>query len=230
MGRRLATGAVALAAFCVLAAGCGGGPASPSNGEAKKPVLTIYADAQRAAVGAKSVHVIGTITDSGNLLHLDLVLASRRGKGTMSEGGLSFEIIRIGHTAYLKASDAFLRRYAGAASAKRFHDTWLKGPVATGLLASITPLTDIAKLFSGAFGSHGKLVNTGETAYGGQKVVAMRDLTDGSTMYIASTGTPYPVGAKEGGSAKGAIGFDHWNDATSIDAPSGAVDIAKLAP
>lgn len=229
MGRRLATGALAIATLTLLAAACGGSGSS-SNGEAGKAPTMIYADAKRAALSAKTVHVAGTITDSGNLLNLDLVIANGSGKGTMSEGGLSFEIIRIGETAYLKASDAFLRRFAGAAAATRFHDTWLKGSVKSGVLASITPLTDLTKLFNGAFGTHGKLEKQAETSYNGQKVVAIKDLSDGSTTYIAATGTPYPAGAKEGGSSKGAVTFDKWNASASISAPKGAVDIGKLGP
>ena len=227
MGRRFSTGLLAFAVLAALAAGCGGGGAS-SNGEATKSAAAVFSDARQAAVAAQSVHVAGALSDAGKALDLDLVLAHGKGKGTMAESGLSFEIVRIGNAAYIKGSDAFLRQFAGAAAAQLFHDKWLKGPTDAGALASLAPLTDIVKLFNGALGTHGKLVNKGETTYKGQKVVAIKDASGGGTLYVAATGTPYPVAATEGGKSKGTITFDHWNDSVSIDAPKGAIDISKL--
>jgi len=227
MGRRFSTGIVAFALLAALGAGCGGGGAS-SNGESAKSATAVFNDARRAAVAAKSVHVAGSLNDAGKALDLDLVLAHGKGKGTMAESGLSFEIVRIGDAAYIKGTDAFLRQFAGAAAAQLFHDKWLKGPISSGALASLAPLTDITKLFNGAFGTHGKLANKGETTFDGQKVVAIKDASDGSTLYVSATGTPYPVAATEGGKSKGSITFDGWNDSVSIDAPKGAVDISKL--
>jgi hypothetical protein len=229
MGRRLRIGLVATALLAVLTAGCGGGSSS-SNGEATKSAAAVFSDVQHAALAATSVHVAGAITDAGSPLDLDLVLAQGKGKGTMSESGLSFQIVRIGDAAYIKGSDAFLKQFAGAAAAQLFHDKWLKGSVASGNLKALAPLTDITKLFKGAFGSHGKLVNEGETTFQGQKVVAIKDSKDGSLLYVAASGTPYPLGAKESGASKGTITFDHWNDSVSISAPKGAVDISKLGP
>jgi hypothetical protein len=227
MGRRLPTGLFAVAVLAVLTAGCGGGSSS-SNGEATKSADAVFSDVQHAALTATSVHVAGAITDAGSPLSLDLVLAQGKGKGTMSESGLSFQIVRIGNDASIKGSDAFLKQFAGAAAAQLFHDKWLKGSVASGNLKALAPLTDITKLFKGAFGNHGKLVNEGETTFQGQKVVAIKDSKDGSLLYVAASGTPYPLGAKESGTSKGTITFDHWNDSVSISAPKGAVDISKL--
>jgi hypothetical protein len=227
MSRRFSTGLLVVVLLAVVGAGCGGGGVS-SNGESAKSATAVFNDAKRAAVAAKSVHVSGTLDDAGRSLDLDLVLAHGKGKGTMAESGLPFEIVRIGDAAYIKGTDAFLRQFAGAAAAQLLHGKWLKGRVSSGALASLAPLTDIGKLFNGAFGSHGKLANKGETTFGGQKVVAIKDASDGSTLYVAATGTPYPVAATGAGTTKGSVAFDHWNDSVSIDAPKGAVDIGNL--
>ena len=199
-----------------------------SNGEATKSAATVFSDAKHAALAASSVHVAGALNDSGKSLALDLVLAHGKGKGTMAESGLSFQIVRVGNVAYIKGTDAFLQQFAGAAAAQLFHDKWLKGPVGSGRLASLAPLTDIVELFNGAFGTHGKLTNEGETTYKGQKVVAIKDSSDGSTLYVAATGTPYPLAPPAAARRRAPITFDHWNDSVSIDAPKGAVDIGKL--
>jgi hypothetical protein len=216
----------ALVVLALAAAGCGGG--SKSNGEATKTPAQVVADAKAAATSAKAVHVSGAITDAGQPLTLDItIVKDAGGQGTMSESGLKFEIIRVGNKAYIKGSDAFLRKFAGTAGAQLLRGKWLQGSATTGDLAALAPLTDIAKLFNGALGSHGKLENKGETTFKGQKVVAIKDTTEGGTLYVASTGTPYPV-AIVGGKDKGTITFDNWNDTVSITAPKGAVDMSKL--
>jgi hypothetical protein len=218
-----------LPAFVVLTlavAGCGGG--SKSNAEATKTADQVVRDAKAAAISANAVHVSGAITDAGRPLTLDItIVKDAGGQGTMSEAGLKFEIIRVGNKAYIKGSDAFLRKFAGAAGAQLLRGKWLQGSATTGDLAALAPLTDIGKLFNGALGSHGKLENAGETTFKGQKVVAIKDTTEGGTLYVASTGTPYPV-AIVGGKDQGTITFDNWNDTMSITAPKGAVDMSKL--
>jgi hypothetical protein len=226
MGRHLRTVLLALAVLSVLA-GCGGSSSS-SNGEAGKSAAAVFTDAQHAAVAASGVHVAGAINDGGHPLSLDLVLAKGKAKGSMSESGLGFRIVRVGNAVYIKGTDAFLKQFAGGAAAQLLHDKWLKGSVASGRLASLAPLTDIKKLFNGAFGTHGKLANDGETDFQGQKVVAIKDTKDGSVVYVAATGTPYPLGAMQGGGSGSTIKFDHWNDSAPVSAPKGAVDVSSV--
>src|SRR5580765_3855243 len=61
MARRLL---IVFATTMAFAAGCGGGSGS-GNGEEDKTASRILADARSAATGAGSVHVTGTILDSG---------------------------------------------------------------------------------------------------------------------------------------------------------------------
>ena len=212
-------------ALLVAAAGCGG---SKSNGEAGKTADQVVLDAKQAAIDAKGVHVSGSITDAGRPLTLDLtIVRGGGGKGTMTESGLQFEIVRVVDTAYIRGSDAFLRAFAGSAAAQLLHGKWLKGSATSGNLRALAPLTDIVKLFNSALGSHGKLRNNGETEYKGQKVVAIEDTTKGGTLYVAASGTPYPV-AIVGGKGRGAIAFDRWNETASIEAPKGAIDMSAL--
>ena len=222
--RRLLPCAIALVA---LVAGCGGG--SKGNGEADKSPAQVVSDAKQAAISAEAVHVKGSITDAGTPLTLNItIVKGSGGKGTMSESGLGFEIVRVGDTAYIRGSDAFLRKFAGPAAAQLLQGKWLKGSTTSGDLAALAPLTEIEKLFNGALASHGKLANKGETEYEGQKVVAVEDTTKGGTLYVAATGTPYPVAIVGGGKRTGAIVFDAWNETEPIAAPEGAIDLSAL--
>jgi uncharacterized protein involved in outer membrane biogenesis len=98
-----------------------------------------------------------------------------------------------------------------------------------GTPITLDPLTNLGALFAGISSQHGKLVNDGKTTYKGAEVVAIRDTSDNSKLYVAATGKPYPValiGGKKDQS--GTITFDDWNKSVSLSAPSSAIDISKF--
>jgi hypothetical protein len=219
---RLATIAAPIAAVALLA-GCGGSSGAKSNGEAAKTADQIVADAQAAALGATAVHVFGS---AGTSLVVNLhLVAGKGGEGRMTANGLTFDIIRIGAFAYFKGDATFWRQFGGAA-ATLFNGRWLKAPAATGRLASLTPLTDIGKLFTGILGSHGTLAVGKETTIAGHPAIGIVDASKGGTLYVATTGKPYPVALRKSGS--GAITFDEWDKPVKLTAPSNAVDISQL--
>jgi hypothetical protein len=221
MARRLL-----LALLVILAlAGCGGG--SSTNGEAKKTAEQVVADAQSAATNASLVHVTGQGTDNGAPLKIDLWIGNAKGKGHLEESGLGFDVVRLGDVVYIKGSDAFLKKFAGAGAALLLHDKWLKGSATTGQLASLASLTDTEQFFKGILGQHGKIENRGENDYNGQKAVEIRDTTQGGSLFVAATGTPYPLALK-GGKQQGDISFSEWGGSETIEAPKGAVDLASL--
>jgi hypothetical protein len=222
MGRRLLTG---LLAVVVLAAGCGGGSSSSSsNGEAKKSAEQVLTDAKAAAAGTAGVHIAGTFTDAKKTVALDLAVGKDSGKGFIAQDGARADIARVGDTAYMRASTAFWRKFAGAGAAQLLHDKWLKGSATKQPFAAFARFMSITGLLNVAFSSHGKLTNLGEKTYKGQKVVAIKDAKDGSILYVAATGTPYPVAAVGGG----AISFADWNKQVAVSAPKDAVDISSL--
>lgn len=221
-----ATGLVVVVA---VLAGCGGGGSS-SNGVAAKTPAEILAAAKTAATHASAVHIAGSILEGTTPLTLDLhLVAARGGTGHMSENGVGFDIIRVGNKAYIRGSEAFYKKFAGAATAQLLNGKWLVGSAATGRFAALTPLTDLQAFFTGALGPHDKLTKGVETTVNGQKVVALKDGANGGTLYVATTGTPYPVELVSPGNGKeGKVTFDAWNKTVTITAPKGAVDISKL--
>jgi fructoselysine-6-P-deglycase FrlB-like protein len=226
--------ALAIVLTTVLLAGCGssgsGGTTAKPNDEASKPAAQVLADAKAAATGASSAHVSGSLHSGATPITLDLSMARNKGAtGSMSTNGLTFDLVRIGDTLYIRGSDAFYKRFAGPAVAQLLHNKWLKAPATHGRLTSLAPLTSLAGLFAIISSQHGKLANDGERSYQGAKVIAIRDTSDNSKLYVAATGKPYPVaivGGKKGQS--GAITFDDWNKSVSLSAPSNAIDIGKF--
>jgi hypothetical protein len=224
--------ALALVLAAVLLVGCGGSSSKEAkpNHEASKPASQVLADAKRAATSADSAHVSGSISSNGTPITLDLSTARGKGaKGSMSTNGLSFDLVRIGDTLYIRGSDEFYKHFAGAAVAQLLHGKWLKAPATNGRLRSLAPLTSIGALFAGISSRHGKLANDGKTTYKGASVVAIRDTSDNSKLYVAATGKPYPIAIVGGKKAEsGTITFDDWNKSVSLSPPSDALDISQF--
>lgn len=212
-----------------MLAGCGGSGAK-SNGEASKPPLQVVKDAVAAASTATGVHVSGTIVTGKEHLTIDFrIVQGTGGVGTITTQGLSFQFVRIGDKAYIKGSDAFYKQFAGAAAATLLHGKWLESDATKGAFASLTGLTDITKLIHQGLAMHGTLRNAGATTYGGRKAVAIDDTTKHGTLYVAATGSPYPVAiVNTGPSEPGTVSFDGWNTTVAITAPKGAIDLSKL--
>lgn len=223
--------ALALLLAATFLAGCGGsGKSAKTNGEGSKPATRVLADARAAATAASSAHVSGNIVTGGTPISVDLTMARGKGaKGSMSTNGLRFDLVRIGDTAYIRGSDEFWQHFAGGAIAQLLHGKWIKASVVRGRFRSIAPLTDLGLLLARVASSHGKLANDGKTAYKGRQVVAIRDTSDGSRLFVAATGKPYPVaivGGRKGQS--GTITFGKWGEPVALTAPQGAIDISKL--
>jgi hypothetical protein len=211
---------VASLAVAALLTGCGSsGP--KSNGEASKSAKQIAADAQAAALGASTVHVSGS---AGAHLSVNLQLvAGKGGEGQITANGLTFQIVRIGKEAYFKGDATFWRHFGGGAAAALLQGKWLKEPAASGRLASLTPITDITRLFNAIFAKHGTLVVGKATSVSGHPVIAVVDKTQGGTLFVATTGKPYPLALRKRGS--GSITFDDWNAPVTLTPPSGAVPL-----
>jgi hypothetical protein len=216
----------------VLLAGCGSGgsKAAKGNGEASKPPEKVLADAKAAVSSASSVHVSGNIVSGGNPITLDVSMATGKGAtGSMTTQGLEFDLVQVGTTAYIKGSDSFYKHFAGAAAAQLLHGKWLKTSTTSGRFRPLAALTNINVLFGKVVTNHGKLANDGAKTYKGQQVVELRDTSDNSKLYVASTGKPYPV-ALVGGkkNESGTITFGDWNKSVSLSAPKDAIDISQL--
>ena len=218
-----------LVVAATVLAGCGGG--SSSNGVAAKTPVEILAAAKTAATQASAVHIAGSIQEGTTPLTLDLhLVAAKGGKGHMSESGVGFDIVRVGDKAYIRGSEAFYKQFGGASAAQLLKGKWLVGSATTGKFSALTPLTDLHAFFTGALGRHDKLTKGAETTVNGQKVVALKDGANGGTLYVATTGTPYPVELVSPGNGKqGKVTFDQWNSTVTITAPKGAIDLSKLS-
>jgi hypothetical protein len=220
--------AIALAALGATACGSGSSSAGADNGVSAKSATQILASAEAAVKGAKSVHVSGSVVSSGQPITLDLHIASGRGGiGQMSENGLSFQIVDLAKTVYVKGSPAFWRHFGGDAAAQIFQNKWLKGP-ATGSLASFAALTNLPQLLGKILSTHGTLTKGATTTIAGQKVVAVDDAGQRGTLYVAVQGPPYPVQISKPGGDGGKLVFNQYDQPVTLTAPQGAIDLSQL--
>jgi hypothetical protein len=227
--RSLAWPALVGTLAAALLSGCGDS-ASRGNGVASKSPAQIVAAAEAAAAGAATVHVDGSIVGEQEPISLNMELVAHKGgKGRLAPGGLQIELIDVDGFVYVKGSSAFYRRFAGPTAVRALEGKWLKAPAEKGPLRSLASLANLGKLIDGTLVSHGSLSSAGATTtVDGQKVVGVSDLDRGGTLYVAATGTPYPVQIVERGKRAGAITFDRWNRAVTLEVPTNVIDVNRL--
>ncbi len=224
---KLTPAMLAALALAGAAAGCGGG--SSGNGVADKSPGDILAATKAATDGATSVHVAGSIVSGKAPITLDMhLLAGRGGRGRLSENGLAFELIQVGGTVYIKGSPAFYKQIGGDAAAQLLEGKWLKASASSSDFASLGQLTNLHALVEQTLANHGSLKKSGTSTLDGQKVVGITDTSQGGTLFIATTGKPYPVEISKDGSGGGKVTFDSWNQKVALAAPANAIDVNQL--
>lgn len=207
--------------------GCGS--SSSGNGVASKSAEEIVKEAKTAADSASSVHVSGSVNSGGSPVTLDLNLAAGKGAtGQISQSGSTFKIVIDGGTAYISGSDAFYRKLGGSAAAQLLAGKWLKVTTNTPEFASFGSLTDMRKLLDTVLVGHGTLQKGSTTTVSGQQAIEVKDTTRGGSLYVATSGKPYPLQISKTGSETGAIKFDKWDEPVTITPPSSSVNLSEL--
>jgi hypothetical protein len=207
--------------------GCGS--SSSGNSIASKSAEQIVSESKATADAATAVHVSGSLKSGGTPVTLDLSLVAGKGAaGEISQNGASFKLTLLGNTAYISGSPAFYRSLGGSAAAQLFKGKWLKASATSGEFASFKQLGDMRQLIDSTLTSHGALVKGATTTVGGQQAIAIADSTKDGTLYVATTGKPYPLQIVKGGSESGKIAFSGWNRPVTIAAPANAVDLSEL--
>jgi hypothetical protein len=214
----------ALAAALTLAA-CGG---SSDNGVSSKSPTGIVNAASHAIQGVHSVHIAGSILTRGTPIALDLHLVSGKGAtGMLTSRGLSFKIISVGPYVYINGGSSFWHAFGNPTVAQLLAGKWLK-TTATGNFATFSSLTNTRQLFAQIFSKYGTLAKGQTTTVNGQQVVAVRDTTMGGTLFVATTGQPYPIEIRKVGAQAGQVTFDQYNQPVSLSAPANAIDASKF--
>ncbi len=227
--RRLLPASLALLALGLLLAGCGGSSSSSGNGIESKSPTEILQATKEAASKASSVHIVGTIKTEGKPVSLDMeLLAGKGGQGTISQEGFTIKLVQASGAVYINGSKQFYEHVANSAAAQLLQGKWLKAPANSGELASLAELTNLSKLIDTALASHGTLAKGHKATIEGQPAIALEDTSKGGLLYVATTGTPYPLQISRGGKENGKVTLNRWNQPVTLTAPAGAIDISTL--
>ncbi|MFI4972285.1 MAG: hypothetical protein ACHP7H_06375, partial [Hyphomicrobiales bacterium] len=174
---------------------------------------------------ATSVHVAGKSSQGPLSITLNLDMASNGGRGQISLVGLSFELIRVGNVLYLKGNSAFFKRLGVAVHVPQ--GMWLKAPANSGQMAQLAAFTDLSGELNRLLSRTGPTTKGASTTVNGQKAIELKEsakLFSGS-LYIATTGKPYPIKIVKHGRESGQTTFSGWDGPVSLSAPPNAIAI-----
>ncbi len=215
--------------LAAITVGACGSSSAAGNGVAAKSANDILTAATNAIQSAQSVHVSGSLNDAGQSIKLDLHILSGHGaEGSMSQNGLSFQLIAVGKYVYINGSPEFWKHFGGTAAATLFQGKWLKAPSSSSSFASLSSLTNLHLLAKALLTGHGGLSKGSTSTVNGQKVIAVTDSSKSSQLYVATTGKPYPIQIAKTGSAAQHVDFDQYNAVLKLSPPAKSIDISQL--
>lgn len=217
-----------LVALALAACGSSGGSGGRANGVAAKGADQIVAAATAAIEGVDTVRVTGAVKSGSRTIKLDLHLVSGKGAiGSMAENDLSFKLITVDGEAYINGTPSFWKQFGGASAAQLLQGHWLRAPAGSGDFASFSALTDLHRMLTALLARHGALSKGARTTLRGRPVITVRDAAKGGTLYVATTGKPYPLQISNSSNG-GQLSFSEFNQPVKLAAPADSIDITKL--
>ncbi len=234
--RILTTGATLLAAGALGACGSSSGqqaasqstPPPADNGIAVRSPAAILDAARTAATSARTLHVAGQVVRHGSPIAFDLRLVVGQGSlGELTAQGLTVKFITVGHVLYLNGGMQFWRAFGGVSLARRLDGRWVQVP-STVNVAKVARLTNLSVLFGSILPRGGTFVKGQASTVGGQRVLALHSTTRGGTLYVATTGPPYPIEIRGNRRHPGDVVFNQYNQPITLRAPSNALNAAAL--
>ena len=110
---------------------------------------------------------------------------------------------------------------------------WLKTPLTDKRFTGLSTLTDLDEAAKGILGPDGTITKGTETTVNGVPCVGLVSPgKDGGTLWVATTGQPYPVRIEPsaGSGERGALDFTGYGEPVTVDPPPAdqVVDVSLL--
>jgi hypothetical protein len=227
-----ATAVVTVAAVALAA--CGGSAARSQSGSSQsasaRPATAAIAGMKTAIRTATSVHLTGSLSETGGKTVGLNVGLTRSGlfSGTVAEGGTTLTIINAGGKVYIKATRAFLAQLnVPAAVCSLMCGKYVAMSSAQG--DELAGQLNMTRLLGSISGRLPAFTSAGTKTINGQLAQVLRG-ADGSTLAVAATGRPFPVEAISPHDSRGSISFSQWNSVPPPATPpaSQVIDLSKL--
>ena len=217
-----------VAVVAVALTGCGLSASdnhASDNGVASKSPTEVLAATQHAVQGAESVHVT-TDTAQGRLkLSLDVAMTTDGSGGTIDLLGLKAELVRAGDTLYIRGEPALYKQLGIKRSIPE--DTWVAVPAAHAkqLSAILELRAEVSRL----------LTTTSTVTVGGRTTVAGEPALElhsagklyKGTLYVKTTGQPYPIKLEKQGTEAGETNFSGWDSTSPPPTPTKTIAFAN---
>jgi hypothetical protein len=204
---------------------------------ASKSPADIVAAATSAAQRASSVHIRARSANGPLTLALDMSYAKDGADGSVSVLGIDYRLIRIGETLYVSGNSRFYRGlartlsgHAARAVAELPAGAWLKATVGGGPASGLAAVTEMNSELALILGRGTSVAKAAETTVNGQQAIELEQaakLYNGS-LFIATTGEPYPILERKTGRETGQTTFSSWNQPVTLTPPANATDISQL--
>jgi hypothetical protein len=205
-------------------------PTPSDNGVAVKTAKQILAAMSTAIKSASSTHMSGKMPHAGGLMKMDMYMGKKQAKGSITGlvkgSAATMNIITTQGKTYFQGRE-FWRAEGGATAEQLFGDRWVTMPAKEG--SQFESFMSLSSMASGLLKPSGTVTKEKQTTVAGQPVIGLRD-SDGSTMYVATTGEPYPVEIlPPAGKAKPGekMTFSEWNAPLTVTAPADSIDFSK---
>lgn len=224
---------LALTFACLAAlAACGSG-----DNVSSKSAAAILAASRTAARNATAVHAISQFFAAKRannskprvIAKFDLELSESDGRANVAFLGSETKAVRIGQTLYVKGSPQFYRRLNERDDTHVPNGKWLKAPANNTELTSLAALTLPSGELTLLLRDPTLALTKGSlTTIDGHKAIELKTkgkLYSGA-IYVAATGTPYPLQIVKHGRETSQTTFSNWNRSTHVAAPAAAVQLA----
>lgn len=164
-----------------------GEPVGKPNGVAELSAKKVLDRAGKAAMGARSTHLIGTSPQAS----LDLVVTPDASDGTRTAGDTTLTTRVVDGVIYIKADEAYWTQAFNAKKAKKIGDKWVAGQLNNPKLKSFKQTSTMGPLMR-QFLVLDASAEVGDVGVAeGQPAVPVTGSV--GTLWVATTGRPYPL-------------------------------------
>ncbi|MBV1855648.1 hypothetical protein [Catellatospora tritici] len=231
--------AVPIALAGVLLAGCndtdGAKPAASAatsvapagNGVEALGATEILTKSKDALGKAGSYRIKGEMTETK--LKLDIRVAGKDIVGTITMDGAAIDLLSVGGQTYFKADASFWKTQMGdqgEALAKLVGTKWLKVPADNKEFGDFFKIADVDELLK----PEGTLTKGKVETIGGVSAIALTEGAAKGTLYVATTGEPYPL-RLAGPTGEGQVDFTDFGakfDELKAPADADVLDLSAL--